>query len=102
MKPHPIRSIGVGLAFLFIVVIGRSAHGADPAKADPPAKAPSTANEPAGPEEADIKKIREKYWTRGDDAEVGVVQNRMFTKRRKMEFGLDFDTVYGDPFLSTR
>jgi outer membrane beta-barrel protein len=64
------------------------------------APTPDQPQAPAGPEEADVQKIKEKYWTRGNQAEMGVVQNRLFTKRHKMELGLTLGTVYGDPFLT--
>jgi outer membrane beta-barrel protein len=55
----------------------------------------------AGPEEADVQKIKEKYWARGNEAEVGVVQNRLFSKRHKVELDLTAGGLNGDPFLST-
>ncbi len=51
-------------------------------------------------EEADVQKIREKYWARGNETEMGVVQNRLYPKRRRFELGLGGGTLSGDPFLS--
>jgi outer membrane beta-barrel protein len=62
----------------------------------------TNSNSKSGPEEADVAKIKEKYWARGNEAEVDVVQNRVFAKRRKLELGVDFEAIYGDPFLSTQ
>ena len=52
-------------------------------------------------EEVEVKKLREQYWSQGKDAEVGVVQNRLYSKKRKFEFSLQAGTLNGDPFLST-
>jgi outer membrane beta-barrel protein len=51
-------------------------------------------------ERVNIEAIKQKYWARGNEEELGVVQNRMFTKERKFEFGLYGGVVSSDPFLS--
>ncbi len=61
----------------------------------PSAGAPSA----KGPKETDVEQIQEKYWARGDESEIGVVQNRLFTNRRKFELGFLFGSVSSDPFL---
>ena len=55
----------------------------------------------ARPEEIEVDQIRERYWAQGKDAEVGVVQNRVYSKRNKLEFGINGGNWNGDPFLST-
>lgn len=66
--------------------------------------APTATSAPAaagGAEEADVQKIKEKYWARGSETEMGVVQNRLFTKNHKIEGSLGLGTLTGDPFLKT-
>lgn len=55
----------------------------------------------AAAEEVDVSKIKEKYWARGNEAEMGVVQNRMFSKKRRLELGAFGSNISGDPFLTT-
>ncbi len=71
-----------------------------------PASKPSTAKPTAvkvetSAEEVDVQKIKEKYWARGNEAEMGVVQNRLYPKRRRIELGIGAGNLSGDPFLST-
>ncbi len=49
---------------------------------------------------ANVEKIQEKYWANGDESELGVVQNRSFSKSHKFEFGLMSGIVATDPFLN--
>src|SRR5262245_27019074 len=86
------RFLGVVTILLALVAFDVRAEQ----KAEPPKDKEVSA------EEADISKIKEKYWARGNEAEVGIVQNRIFSKRRKLELGFDFGTLFGDPFLSTK
>lgn len=51
-------------------------------------------------ERVNIENIKQKYWARGDENELGVVQNRMYTKARKFELGVYGGIVSTDPFLS--
>jgi outer membrane beta-barrel protein len=51
-------------------------------------------------ERLNIENIKQKYWARGDESELGVVQNRMYTKTRKFELGVYAGVVATDPFLS--
>lgn len=51
-------------------------------------------------ERADVENIKKKYWALGDEAELGVVQNRIFTKRNKLKMGLFGGKIGTDPFLS--
>src|SRR5690606_17566597 len=51
-------------------------------------------------ERVNIENIKQKYWARGDEGELGVVQNRMYTKTRKFELGVYTGVVATDPFLS--
>ena len=60
-----------------------------------PAAAPSNDGE-----RVNVENIKEKYWARGDESELGVVQNRLYSKSRKIEAGLYGGTIMTDPFLN--
>lgn len=51
-------------------------------------------------EKVSVDTIKEKYWARGDQSELGVVQNRAYTKANKWEIGVFGGTVATDPFLT--
>jgi outer membrane beta-barrel protein len=51
-------------------------------------------------ERVNVDTIKEKYWARGDQSELGVVQNRAYTKAHKFELGVFGAVVATDPFLS--
>lgn len=53
-------------------------------------------------ESVDIDAIKEKYWARGDQSELGVVQNRIYTKAKKLQLGVIGGVNFGDPFLSVQ
>ncbi|OFZ52973.1 MAG: hypothetical protein A2428_08480 [Bdellovibrionales bacterium RIFOXYC1_FULL_54_43] len=53
-------------------------------------------------ERVQVDAIKEKYWARGDDSELGVVQNRLYTKVGKVEAGGYFGLIGSDPFLSVQ
>lgn len=74
-----------------------SASAADSA---PKAAPNSLENVGTEAERLNIENIRQKYWARGDENELGVVQNRMYTKARKFELGVYGGVVSTDPFLS--
>lgn len=53
-------------------------------------------------ERINVESIKEKYWARGDESELGVVQNRTYSKENKFEFGLNGGILSSDPFLTVR
>src|SRR4051812_44581774 len=53
-------------------------------------------------EQVNVDSIKEKYWARGNETEVGVVQNRTYSKRGKFEFTLLGGVLYSDPFLTVQ
>lgn len=53
-------------------------------------------------EQVNVDIIKEKYWARGDEAELGVVQNRAYSKALKLEAGVFGGFVTSDPFLNTK
>ncbi len=60
-----------------------------------PAAAPGT-------EVIEVEKIKEKYWAKGDEAEIGVVQNRLYSNAKKFELGVYGGLTSRDPFLSVK
>lgn len=50
-------------------------------------------------EKVDVDKIKERYWTKGEETELRVVQNRLYTKNGKFQLGLFAGTISTDPFL---
>ncbi|MEK7689790.1 MAG: outer membrane beta-barrel domain-containing protein [Bdellovibrionota bacterium] len=55
------------------------------------------ANKPA--EKVDVEGLKNKYWSKGDENEMRVVRNRIFTKAKKFELGAFAGTVSSDPFF---
>src|SRR6476659_8308907 len=53
-------------------------------------------------EQVNVDSIKEKYWARGNETELGVVQNRTFSKTGKFEFSLLGGALYSDPFLDVK
>jgi outer membrane beta-barrel protein len=53
------------------------------------------------PEYLEVEKVKEKYWAQGEDSQLGVVQNRLYSKANKFHLGVMFGRSMNDPFLST-
>lgn len=51
-------------------------------------------------EKVDVNLVKEKYWATGEEKELGVVQNRTYSKEKRFSFGLLGGKTFGDPFLS--
>lgn len=97
-------------ALLLLTTTGL-ALSAPAAAADKKAKASSKGGDTIGSmsasgtpaaEEVDVNAIKEKYWARGDENELGVVQNRLYSKARKWELIGFYAMPSSDPFLSMR
>lgn len=56
----------------------------------------------AAPRNTDVENIREKYWAHGEEEDVGVVQNRLYTKKSKVEVQPFLGLISSDPFLSVK
>lgn len=72
-------------------------------KAAPPQE-PAATSAPAAPEvdqaeKVNIDAVKKKYWARGQESELGVVQNRTYTKASKLEVGAFGGVIFSDPFL---
>ena len=52
-------------------------------------------------EKIDVDKLQEKYWAQGKEAEMGVVQNRRYSKVNRFDLGFQSGILSSDPFLST-
>jgi len=94
-----MRTLGIALVVILSGVPSAFAEKTAPASKAPAPVAPRPGS--AAAEEADVQKIREKYWARGNEAEMGVVQNRLYPKRHRIELGVFGGNLNGDPFLST-
>ena len=90
----PVLILGVAL----LTVLPQTAD-AKPKKSRPTEVAIPGPSSNKGPKEADVEQIQEKYWARGEESEIGVVQNRLYTNKKKFEFGLNLGAVSSDPFL---
>ena len=53
-------------------------------------------------EVVDLNPVRERYWTRGEESEISVVQNRQFKKAGRFDLGVQAGLVSSDPFLKTQ
>ena len=53
-------------------------------------------------EQVNLDSIKEKYWERGDETELGVVQNRTYSKKGKVELGFTGGVLFSDPFLDIK
>jgi len=53
-------------------------------------------------EQIDVEAVKKKYWARGDESELGVVQNRLYTKEGKLAFSLITGSISADPFLDVK
>jgi outer membrane beta-barrel protein len=86
------------IAFIFIgALAGATAWAADPAP-KPTATAP--ADDTTAAERVNTDSIKEKYWARGDENEIGVVQNRLYSKEHKYELSLLTGVDITDPMLT--
>lgn len=53
-------------------------------------------------ESKEIDQIKNRYWAQGNENEMGVVQNRLYTKRGKTETWIFGGLMSSDPFLTIR
>jgi outer membrane beta-barrel protein len=51
-------------------------------------------------EQVDLQAVRNRYWARGEESEVSVVQNRQFAKSHRFDLGVSAGMVSSDPFLA--
>lgn len=106
MSNHWIR-IGLLLGLLIITQTYVRADSTTPAASTPapaPAANAAAAEEKKGTdaEKVNVDTIKEKYWARGDESELGVVQNRLYSKASKIELGIYGGIISSDPFLNVQ
>jgi len=78
------------------------AGSATQAIADDAEATAQAASEDASPDTAELEKIRQRYWAQGNEQEMGVVQNRLYTKEGRFEGTLLGGLLMTDPFLSVK
>lgn len=78
---------------------GREALAADPGYGQGASQSGNASN-PQEAEDLDVNKIKKRYWSRGDEADMDVVQNRLYSKAGKIEIGAFGGVINSDPFLS--
>lgn len=74
-----------------------SAKGSATEPSGVPSDVPSNGDDS---EQVNVDQIKEKYWARGNETELGVVQNRTYSKKGKLEFSLLSGVIFSDPFLN--
>ena len=74
---------------------------ASAAEAEKPSATPSDSSGNQA-ERVDVDNIKEKYWARGEESELGVVQNRLYSKSKKIELGVFAGLTTTDPFVNVR
>ncbi|MGE0615729.1 MAG: outer membrane beta-barrel domain-containing protein [Bacteriovoracia bacterium] len=85
------------LIAIFLVLAPGHAFGAEKNKPAPVSAAPQPEAE-----QVDVDKIKEKYWAKGNESELGVVQNRLFSKAGHFQLGVFGGVNFSDPFLSVK
>jgi outer membrane beta-barrel protein len=93
------------LGLLIAVTLGQTlavtqALAADSKKSSEKSSDDSAPTLDSGAERVNVENIKEKYWARGDETEMGVVQNRTYSKEHKWELGIYAGAVLTDPFLN--
>src|SRR3954471_9123833 len=81
------------IVFLILILASNSAYAGRRSQA---------AGTSPQPEKADVGAIKEKYWAKGDESELGVVQNRLYSKSGKLEIGGFGGLTSSDPFLDVK
>lgn len=98
MKKQFVTLIIFSSAVLLQFATGAIALGAE--KPSQPAQAPAAASPDDQAERVSTEAIKEKYWARGEESEVGVVQNRLYSKAHHFEASLLGGFDFNDPMLS--
>lgn len=100
MKPKYLLRISIVTA---LVAASVPAFAQSKSKTAPAPKAPAAGDSPySDAERLNVDGIKEKYWARGNETEMGVVQNRMYTKERKFELGVFAGVASSDPFIDVK
>lgn len=97
MKIDRKKTVVIAPAVLAILAISAFAGSVASAAEKKKETAPSS-----DAEKVNVDIIKEKYWAKGEESELGVVQNRQYSKSKKFQLGLFGGFVTSDPFLSTK
>ena len=84
----------------FISIPAFAAERAAAKTATTPAATATAVPDPNLPSKVNVDSIKEKYWAQGNESELGVVQNRAYSKEHKLELGFIGGIVASDPFLN--
>lgn len=99
MKP---LNLALLLSVVLIAVLTSTVLAADKKTNEAPAKPVVEAPVQDQGNRVDVQGIKQKYWARGDETEIGVVQNRQFSKSGKFQIGLMGGASLTDTFLSVK
>lgn len=88
--PRALKALFVALSFSIVFSMELKAEDTED----------STGN--ISDEIVEVEQVKEKYWAQGEASQLGVVQNRLYTKKKKLQFGLLLGTAMDDPFLSSK
>src|SRR4051812_50167276 len=88
MKSHKAQIVVVLSVVALTGLVSTPSHARQAARrqAPPPAASPSQ-NDPNQGQDVDVERIKNRYWSRGDESDLGVVQNRLYSKEGKFEIG---------------
>jgi outer membrane beta-barrel protein len=89
MKRTTLTAILLAMASTLMITLARAEEKSAP-------------TEDASPDAAELEKIKQRYWAQGNEKEMGVVQNRLYTKEGRVEVTLLGGFVTSDPFLNVR
>lgn len=92
MKKNKLNKYHLTISILFLCLFSMLAYSEE--------KAPASQKEVG--ESVEVDKIKEKYWAKGSDAEMGVIQSRLYSNAGKVEVGVFGGIISSDPFLSTK
>ena len=96
----------LGLILLLVLAANSLGHAAETGNtpkanaAAAPSAASDTSSSGSLAEKVNVDLIKEKYWAQGNESDFGVVQNRLYSKERKLEVGVFGGIIASDPFLS--
>ena len=90
------------VSMVLICLFSSTAEAQEKGRAPLPTNRLSSPSSTADMEQVNLDSIKEKYWARGDETELGVVQNRAYSKKGKVEVTVIGGVLFSDPFLDTK
>lgn len=92
MKKNKLNNTHLTILIFFSCLFQNAAHSEEH---------PTSSQKDVG-ESVEVEKIKEKYWAKGSEAEMGVIQSRLYSNAKKVELGVLGGVISSDPFLSTK